>query len=160
MTTKIWTAAIIRLLTADGAGERADQVREAAPIVFRLAAKFDVDPLLVGAVILAESGFRRHAISPAGAIGWMQILPGGSASRGYEQLTPDQLAEPTINLTLGIKHLARCRLRCGSQQAGLSQYNGLVCGPSSYAATVLDWRDRLLAAASRVPYRQELHVQP
>lgn len=153
MTIKIWTAAIIRVLVQDGAGDRADQVREAAPIVFRLSAKYGVDPLTVGAVVLAESGFRREAVSRAGAVGWIQILPGGSAARGYETLTPQQLADPTINLTLGIKHLARCRIQCGpDQRAWLGQYNGLACRQAGgrYATRVLVWEARLLGEIQKM----------
>lgn len=35
----------------------------------------DLDPLLVTALIKVESGFREDAVSPAGAIGLMQIMP-------------------------------------------------------------------------------------
>ncbi len=52
---------------------RYDDLIEAA------AAKHDLAPALVKAVIHAESGFRPNAVSNAGAQGLMQLMPGTSA---------------------------------------------------------------------------------
>ena len=44
-------------------------------IVEREAQNYDIDPLLVYAVIKAESNFDVNAVSNAGAMGLMQIMP-------------------------------------------------------------------------------------
>jgi len=39
------------------------------------AAKYELDPLLIAAIIRVESNFRPSAVSPKGAVGIMQIMP-------------------------------------------------------------------------------------
>jgi len=46
------------------------------PFIQRTAAKHAVDPALVRAVIEIESQFRDRAVSPKGAVGAMQLMPG------------------------------------------------------------------------------------
>lgn len=43
--------------------------------VMRSAARYELDPELVTAVLLVESGARPWALSPKGAIGLMQVMP-------------------------------------------------------------------------------------
>lgn len=45
-------------------------------IVEATARKYDVDPLLVHSVIQVESGYNPYAVSPKGAQGLMQLMPG------------------------------------------------------------------------------------
>jgi soluble lytic murein transglycosylase-like protein len=49
-------------------------------LVDRFAAELKVSPRLLNAVIRVESNFDAHAVSPKGAIGLMQLMP-GTASR-------------------------------------------------------------------------------
>ena len=48
---------------------------EHGAVIRAAAAKNDVDPALVAAVIYVESGFDEHARSAQGAVGLMQVLP-------------------------------------------------------------------------------------
>lgn len=43
--------------------------------VMRYSAKYELDPALVTAVLMVESGSRPWAVSPKGAVGLMQIMP-------------------------------------------------------------------------------------
>lgn len=49
--------------------------RQLTPLIRQQARKFKVDPALVMAVIHAESAYDKNAISHAGAVGLMQLMP-------------------------------------------------------------------------------------
>ena len=51
-------------------------------VIAEYAERYQVDPALVRAVIQAESGFNRLAISPKGARGLMQLMPATARKRG------------------------------------------------------------------------------
>ena len=63
---------------------------------------YGVEPNLVYAIIKAESGFRPHVVSYAGAVGLMQIMPSTAKYYGI-----DDLVNPEKNLKAGTKHLKR-----------------------------------------------------
>jgi soluble lytic murein transglycosylase-like protein len=65
---------------------------------------FHVDPALVYAVIRQESRFDPKAISPAGATGLMQIMP-GTANAIAGQAGRDALFDPSTNLDVGQRYL-------------------------------------------------------
>ena len=56
--------------------------------------QYDIDWLLLSAIARAESEFRFDAISKAGAVGLMQIMPSVARSMGYER---EQLFDPRIS---------------------------------------------------------------
>ncbi|WP_191061640.1 lytic transglycosylase domain-containing protein, partial [Geminicoccus harenae] len=69
---------------------------------------FVLDRALVLAVIRAESGFDQLAISSAGALGLMQIMPATAAAiaeRKGIQLADGDLHDPLVNLKLGQAYL-------------------------------------------------------
>ena len=59
-----------------------------------------VEPGLVHALIEVESAYRPHAVSPKGAIGLMQLMPGTAQRYGVSDLT-----SVTENLRAGTRHL-------------------------------------------------------
>jgi len=77
----------------------------------REAGKRKLDPYLIMALIRQESLFDPEAISPASALGLMQLLPSTAKleARNLDIQTPEpeQLFNPDLNLTLGIQHLKR-----------------------------------------------------
>jgi soluble lytic murein transglycosylase-like protein len=93
----------LRQLTAerDEMDSNAPQVsREYPPfnrygkIITEAARKHEIDPLLVGAVINQESGFRADAVSKAGAVGLMQLMPETARSLGVNDArNPQQNVE-------------------------------------------------------------------
>lgn len=78
-------------------------------LVRSTAATYDLDPALLAALIASESGFDAEAVSPAGAIGLMQILPSTGTSiaqrRGLDGFDIATLAEPATNLDMGAWYL-------------------------------------------------------
>ncbi len=64
---------------------------------------YTVDPSLVLAFARAESHFRENAVSPAGARGLMQIMPGTAHVLGGDA---SLLGDPTYSLTLGNRFIA------------------------------------------------------
>ena len=67
-----------------------------------LAAKYGVEEALVRAVIRMESGGQTAAVSPKGAMGLMQLMPGTARMLGVEDPF-----DPVQNLEGGIKYLSQ-----------------------------------------------------
>jgi soluble lytic murein transglycosylase-like protein len=76
------------------------------------AERYDLDIHLLHAIAETESRFNPHAVSPAGAIGVMQLMPtsGGldaMRSLGLPRLpTRNELYNPKINIELGARYVA------------------------------------------------------
>ncbi len=87
----------------------------------RVASQHGLDPDLVDAIIRAESAYDPHAISPAGAVGLMQVMPETAADYGIQTL--EGLFEPDTNLSTGMRHLKRLLGKYGSIGAAVMAYN-------------------------------------
>jgi soluble lytic murein transglycosylase-like protein len=69
-------------------------------VVNTASAAYHLDPDLVNSVIHAESGFNAHAVSPKGARGLMQLMPGTA-----NQLGVNDSFDPQANVTGGSRYL-------------------------------------------------------
>lgn len=95
-------------------------------IISEAAAKYNIDPALLKAVIHAESGFKPNAVSPAGAQGLMQLMPSTAAALGVtDPFDPEQ------NIYAGARYLRAQLDRFGGDVAlALAAYNA---GPGAVA---------------------------
>jgi soluble lytic murein transglycosylase len=94
-----------------------------------VAERYDLDPYLVAAVVKTESGFNPKAVSPAGAVGLMQLMPDTAEwITGLDEwLGGDdmELTDPSDSLELGACYLAYLRDKFdGETLAMLAAYNG------------------------------------
>ena len=69
-------------------------------VVSTASATYHLDPDLVNSVIHAESGFNARAVSPKGAGGLMQLMPGTA-----NQLGVNNVFDPQANVTGGSRYL-------------------------------------------------------
>lgn len=69
-------------------------------LVASAAAETRVDPKLLHAIISVESGYQPKAVSPKGAVGLMQVMPGTGARFGVRQL-----ANPKENIKAGARYV-------------------------------------------------------
>ena len=86
--------------------------------VAELAAKYDISPVLLDAVVWQESRWNASAVSPAGARGLAQLMPGTARAMGVD---PD---DPYANLEGGARYL-RIQLDAfdGDLEKALAAYN-------------------------------------
>ena len=86
--------------------------------VAELAARFDLSPALIEALVWQESRWRPNAISPAGARGLAQLMPGTARDLG---VNPD---DPFANLEGGARYLREQLDRFdGDIEKALAAYN-------------------------------------
>ncbi len=89
-------------------------------LIVNLALKYDLEPSFIKAMIHVESAFDRYAISRAGAMGLMQLMPATAANY---QLNQDQF-NPYRNVEAGIQHVKDLMNRYGSdKKLSLAAYN-------------------------------------
>ena len=102
-----------------------------APMIVQSAEQYQVDPLLIAAMIRQESSYRNYVISPAGAIGLTQIMP-----TYWQQTCSGDLFEEASNINCGTYILAQYNQSAGSWKKALAYYN---VGPTGYESS---WKMR------------------
>ena len=136
-----------RLGRIDGARRRAYD-----KIISDAARRHQVDTALVKAVIRAESDFVPYAVSPKGALGLMQLMPGTARLRNV-----GHVFEPRDNVEGGVTHLrylldrygGNVRLALAAYNAGekaVDAHGGVPPYPETweYLSRVLRFRDSYL----------------
>ena len=78
---------------------------EIAPLINRTADQLGVERALVHAVVAAESAYNPSAVSHAGAVGLMQVMPATAGDYGVG--TAEALFDPKTNIRTGVRHLKR-----------------------------------------------------
>jgi len=122
-------------------------------LIVKEARREGVDPALALAVVLRESGGNPQAVSPAGAMGLMQLMP-----QTAQELGVTNPLDPTQNLAGGLDYLRQKLNEFGSVPLALAAYNagsgavsqwgGVPPYPEtqSYVAGVLSARDQIARA--------------
>jgi soluble lytic murein transglycosylase len=96
------------------------------PSVEKSSGKNKVDPMLVTGIMRQESAFQSDAVSRAGAVGLMQVMPKTApqlARRLRISYTRARLFDPEYNLQLGTLYLSDLLAQFGSPEAALAAYN-------------------------------------
>lgn len=90
-----------------------------ASYINQAASKYGVNPFLIAAMIQQESGFNPKAVSPAGARGLMQLMPGTARDLGVSNSF-----DPFQNIMGGTKYIAQQLKTFGNDiQKALAAYN-------------------------------------
>ena len=104
-----------------------EEKQELASVIFHESNRYKYDPMLIMAVILTESSFKKGQVSHAGARGVMQLLPATGrdlATRsglGWE--SQEQLFDPVTNIRLGALHLFEQIIKFKDVKKGIIAYN-------------------------------------
>jgi soluble lytic murein transglycosylase-like protein len=89
------------------------------PLIVRVSREHNVDPALVKAIIMAESGYNPQAVSKVGAGGLMQLMPGTADSLGVQDIF-----DPEENVSGGVKYLKQLLNEFGGEiKLALAAYN-------------------------------------
>lgn len=138
------------------------------------AKAYDVDPLLITAIIRVESNFRPDTVSRKGATGVMQIMPDtaywiAEQRPEFSDASPELLTIPTINIRMGtwyISYLYQFFDRL-FDESGLhdDDFDRIAVISASYNAgqgAVQEWLssgvwDGRLATSVNIPYKETRH---
>ena len=98
--------------------------------------EYGVDYEMVKAVIQTESDWNHKVVSTSGAIGLMQVLPSTAKS---EFNTPKQdLFDPYVNVTVGIKYLSELNERFDDLESTLTAYSHGPTATTKYSPTYVN----------------------
>jgi hypothetical protein len=114
-------------------------------LITRYADQHSLDPNLIAAVMLQESGGQHLAYSHSGAVGLMQVMPRDGIAQKFmckngpcftNRPTISELEDPDFNIAYGTRMLAGLNSRFGNIRDALKSYGPMDVG-YSYADKVL-----------------------
>lgn len=95
-----------------------------SPMIIQSAERYQMDPLLMAALIRQESSYRTNVSSPAGAVGLTQIIP-----RYWQNTCMGDLFDENTNINCGTYILSKYTQQAGDSKKALAYYN---VGPTGY----------------------------
>jgi soluble lytic murein transglycosylase len=103
------------------------EVSQLTEVIYDESRKFSLDPLLILAVIISESSFKKHQVSDMGAEGLMQIIPSTAkkvASKwGIEWPQKGGLTNSGLNIRVGTAYLFELILKYKDVKKAITAYN-------------------------------------
>jgi soluble lytic murein transglycosylase-like protein len=123
------------------------------PLIAQAANDHSLDPRLVKSVMLVESGFNPQAVSPKGARGLMQLMPGTASRHGARNVH-----DPAQNIAAGTKYLSYLLgLFNGNLEKSLAAYNAGEAAVARYGgippySETRDYVRKALTAYYGTPY--------
>lgn len=114
--------------------------------ISQYASQYQVDPNLVAAVMVQESGGNADAYSKSGAVGLLQVMPRDGLASSFmcingpcfaDRPSSDQLFDPQFNIEYGSRMLAGLIQRHGNVRDALKAYGPMNMG-YRYADLVLN----------------------
>ena len=106
-------------------------------LILRNAQENHLDPNLIAAVILQESGGQANAYSASGAVGLMQIMPHDGIAQNFlcngkpcfrNRPSIQELYDPSFNIAYGSRMLANLIKKYGDQREALYHYGPIDVG--------------------------------
>ena len=98
--------------------------------------EYGVDYEMVKAVIQTESDWNHKVVSTVGAIGLMQILP--STAKKEFNTSKEDLFDPYVNVTVGIKYLSHLNKHFDDLDATLTAYSHGPTATKKYSPTYVN----------------------
>ena len=123
-----------------------DSIHQWCQLITASAAKYSVDPKLIAAVILQESGGDHEAYSSSGAVGLMQVMPRDGIASNFvcingpcfaNRPTMQELFDPEFNVDFGSRMLLNLYEKHGNWRDALHAYGPMDMG-YKYADIVLN----------------------
>ncbi|MFT4975950.1 MAG: soluble lytic murein transglycosylase-like protein [Myxococcota bacterium] len=93
------------------------------PLILSASRSYDVSPALIKAIVLAESGMNPNAISSAGAMGLMQLMPPTAGGLGV-----DDPWDPEQNIDGGSRYIRQQLDTFGDLRRAIAAYHA---GPAN-----------------------------
>lgn len=112
-------------------------IRQWCGLIEGAAERYNLEPDLLAAVMLQESGGDSQAYSSSGAVGLMQVMPRDGIAAGFmcqngpcfaSRPTMEQLFDPAFNVDYGARMLAGLIQRTGSLREALLAYGPMDVG--------------------------------
>jgi soluble lytic murein transglycosylase-like protein len=128
-----------------------EAIQRLVEMAFTVGHEFNLDPLLILAVMAVESRFNPIAESNAGAQGLMQVIPKYHADKLPDSPSDASFLNPSVNVRVGAKVLKDYISRSGGDlQSGLQMYAGSPWDSTAqYASKVLAEKERLRQVLTR-----------
>jgi hypothetical protein len=132
--------------------------RDLAERLLLLSSYYKLDPSLLAALVTVESAWRARAVSPVGALGYGQLMPGTASALQVDALEPYENLDGTarylrrmLNRYAGHDQQTRMRLALASYNAGagaVDRYHGVppYRETRAYVSNVLHVRHMLIAS--------------
>ena len=101
-----------------------DAARKITQLAEQVAAKHELDPNLILAIIANESKFHPLLVSPVGALGLMQIMPNVHKRKLAAYGGENAALNPEVNMMIGATIISSFIRQTGSLEGGLAMYVG------------------------------------